>query len=184
MTSPLDELLTTLSRGDIVADETFRRFEPLLRKVARRTLTPRLRARFDSEDVVQSVWASLLHDSRHGGWQFASVDHLRAFLVTTTRNRFLDWARRYGRSRERERLNDLTTEHVPAARDPRPSQVAQQEELWQRILAHCPPEHRVLIELKRDGLTLDDIAQRTGLHRDSIRRVLRLLARQIAFGHE
>jgi RNA polymerase sigma-70 factor (ECF subfamily) len=182
MNTALDDLLTALSGDAIVAEATFRRFEPLLRKVARRTLTPALRARFDSEDVVQSVWASLLHGSRHAGWRFASVDQLRAFLVTATRNRFLDWARRHGRSRERERLHDLTAEHLPATCEPRPSQIAQREELWQRILAHCPPEHHVLVELKREGLTLDEIAHRTGLHRDSIRRVLRILARQIAFG--
>jgi RNA polymerase sigma factor (sigma-70 family) len=182
MNTALDDLLVKLSGDDLVGEESYRRFEPLLRKVARRTLTPGLRARFDSEDVVQSVWASLLHGSQHAGWRFASVGHLRAFLVTATRNRFLDWARRHGRSRERERLDDLTAEHVPPAREPRPSQLAQREELWQRILAHCPPEHHGLVELKREGLTLDEIAHRTGLHRDSIRRVLRLLARQIAFG--
>jgi len=59
MNAPLDDLLTALSGDDVVAEETFRRFEPLLRKVARRTLTAGLRARLDSEDVVQSVWAQL-----------------------------------------------------------------------------------------------------------------------------
>jgi hypothetical protein len=37
------------------------------------------------------------------------------------------------------------------------------------------------VRLKRDGLSLDEIALRVGLHPDSVRRVLRALARRVAF---
>jgi DNA-binding IclR family transcriptional regulator len=36
------------------------------------------------------------------------------------------------------------------------------------------------LELKRQGLSLAEIAQRTDLHVDSVRRILRKLARQLA----
>ena len=58
-------------------------------------------------------------------------------------------------------------------------QYVQREELWQRLLALCPPEHQELMRLKRDGLSLDEIAVQTGLHRDSVRRILRTLARPL-----
>jgi RNA polymerase sigma-70 factor (ECF subfamily) len=183
MTNSLDSLLGLLGSGDLrAAEEAFRRFEPYLRKVVRRSLAPRLRAKFDSEDVVQSVWATLLTGFHSAGWRFSNVDHLRAFLVKATRNRFLDRVRRYARAAEREQpLADLDPEQQPLAPGPRPSQLAQREELWQQILAECPPEHRDLVRLKRDGLSLDEIAARVGLHPDSVRRVLRELARRVAF---
>jgi RNA polymerase sigma-70 factor (ECF subfamily) len=57
--------------------------------------------------------------------------------------------------------------------------VAQAEELWQRMLALCPPAHQQVLHLKREGLPLEEIAERTGLHVGSIRRILRTLARRL-----
>jgi RNA polymerase sigma-70 factor (ECF subfamily) len=183
MSDSLDHLLSSLCNGDRAAAETaFRQFEPFLRNVVRRNLAPGLRAKFDSEDIVQSVWGTLLTGFREAGWRFADVDHLRAFLVKATRNRFLDRVRQHGRVAGRERpLGDLASDQIPPAREPRPSQLAQEDELWQKVLELCPPEHQELLRLKREGLSLDDIAARTGLHKDSVRRVLRGLARRLAF---
>jgi RNA polymerase sigma-70 factor (ECF subfamily) len=183
MNGSLDHLLTRLCTGDVsAAAETFRQFEPYLRKVVRRHLTPELGVKFDSADVVQSVWASLLPGFRQAGWRFPDVAHLRAFLVKATRNRFLDRVRQAARAVRREQpLEDVGPDELPPAPDPRPSQLAQREELWQQILSLCPAEHQDLVRLKRDGLSLEEIARQTGLHRDSVRRVLRTLARQLAF---
>ena len=51
------------------------------------------------------------------------------------------------------------------------------------MLALCPPAHRNLLLLRREGVPLAEIAARTGLHPGSIRRILRDLARKIAFKH-
>jgi len=64
---------------------------------------------------------------------------------------------------------------------PAPSQVVQAKDLWEKMLALCPSEYHDLLWMKRRGFALDQIAQRTGLHEDSIRRILRNLARQLAF---
>jgi RNA polymerase sigma-70 factor (ECF subfamily) len=58
------------------------------------------------------------------------------------------------------------------------------DELWQRMLALCPPGHHQLLHLRKQGLTLDEIARRTGLHEGSVRRILRRLSRQLALGQE
>jgi DNA-directed RNA polymerase specialized sigma24 family protein len=48
------------------------------------------------------------------------------------------------------------------------------------MLEECPPAHREILILKRQGLLLSEIAARTGLHEGSIRRILYDLARRLA----
>jgi RNA polymerase sigma-70 factor (ECF subfamily) len=178
-----DESLATvvekLSQGDqAAAEKVFRAYEPFLRQVVRRQLNADLRAEFDSVDIVQSVWSDLLQGFRESAWSFDDVDRLKAFLVSATRHRFLDRARRH-RTRVRMEASASERPHLEeevAAKQPRPSQVLQAEELWDRMLAECRPAHRELLQLKREGFTIAEIASRTGLHEDSIRRILRDLA--------
>jgi RNA polymerase sigma factor (sigma-70 family) len=180
---PLAELLEKLRGGDpAAAAEAFRAYEPHLRLVVGRHLPQRLRAKFDSLDVVQSVWADVLEGFSAAGWRFADADHLRAFLVTLTRRRLVDRLRHFRAALERERhLSDLRPECLGPSADPRPSEVAHANDLWEKMLALCPPAHHEVLRLRRDGLRLEEIAARTGLHEGSVRRILRKLARQMAF---
>ncbi len=178
----LDALLAALDRGDDnAASELFLQCEPYLRMVVRRRLTPRLRSKFDSCDVVQSVWADVLGTLRQPDGRFPDVAHLRAFLTRATYNRFIDRLRQNRRALERETLLDeRVAEALPPAKQPSPSEVAEAGELWEELLALCPPERRELLELKRQGLRLAEIAERTGLHEGSVRRILYELARRLA----
>jgi RNA polymerase sigma factor (sigma-70 family) len=179
---PLAALLDKLSSGDPAAvEQAFVAYEPYLRMVVRRQLPAWLRPKFDSADVVQSVWADLLDRFLAADYRFADADHLRAFLVKVTRNRFIDRLRQHERAREREEpLFESHEAEGACASDPRPSQVAQAEELWEQMLALCPEGHREVLRLKRQGLALDEIARRTGLHPSSVRRILYDLARRLA----
>jgi len=183
---PLALLLEKLSCGEpSAAEEVFRTFEPYLRKVVRRLLPVRLRAKMDSEDVVQSVWADVFQGFRLAGRRFASPAHLRAFLVMVARHRLGDRLRQFQTALDRERpLPSVGGEGTASCGGPRPSQVAQAHDLWEQMLALCPAEHHEILRLKRQGLALTEIAQRTGLHEGSVRRILRKLARQLAFRKE
>jgi RNA polymerase sigma factor (sigma-70 family) len=183
MSEPLDNLLAQLCSGDTAAaEQVFLAFEPYLRKVVRRRLPAPLRARFDPADILQSVWADVLRGFREAGWRFTDADHLRGFLFVATRNRLIDRIRKHQKAAEREEsLGAGDGRHRLPSPQPRPSEVAQAGDLWERILARCPAEHRPILELRRQGYSLAEIAQRTGLHPDSVRRILRTLARQQAF---
>jgi RNA polymerase sigma factor (sigma-70 family) len=178
----LEPLLDKLCHGDMaVAKQVFLAYEPYLRKVVRRQLPQRLRAKFDSVDVVQSVWADLLEGYRAGAWHFPDVRRLQAFLVQVTRNRFIDRFRKHRLAFEMEQpLAGMHTSEMPSAPEPRAPDVLEAEELWQQMLALCPPEHRELLRLKRQGLPMEELVARTGLHAGSIRRIIRNLARKLA----
>jgi RNA polymerase sigma-70 factor (ECF subfamily) len=178
----LETLLDRLCAGDdVAAGEAFRAYEPHLRMVVRRLLSARLRAKFDSVDVVQSVWADLLSGFRSGAWSFANAAVLRSFLVRTTRNRFLNRMRHHRHALAHEQpLAEGAIDHELASPEPRPSEIAQADELWDRLLAQCPPEHRELLRLKRQGVPLAELAARTGLHPSSVRRILYQLSARLA----
>jgi RNA polymerase sigma-70 factor (ECF subfamily) len=180
--SHLDLLLEKLCQGDAAAAErVFLAYEPYLRLVVRRQLSSELRSKFDSADVVQSVWADVLDGFRKAGWRFVDAAHLRAFLVKATRNRFIDRFRQHRRALEQEQpLPESGEVGLPASPQPRPSEVAQAGELWGQMLTLCPPAHHELLRLKRQGLPLAEVAARTGLHESSVRRILYDLAHQLA----
>ena len=178
----LDALLEKLNSGDDdAAEQAFITYEPYLRKVVRRLLPAQLRSKFDSIDIVQSVYGDVLAAFRAGGMRFATVAQLRAFLIKATRNRFIDRMRQNRTAARREEpLADAELHAVPAAPQPRPSETFAAEELWQRLLALCPPEHHRLLQLRRRGATTREIAAQTDLHEGSVRRILRDLSIRLA----
>jgi RNA polymerase sigma factor (sigma-70 family) len=179
--SYIHQLLDKLREGDeAAAEQLFRAYEPYLRVVVRRKLSAALRAKFDSADVVQSVWADLLHRFRQSRYSFPDPEHFRAFLVKATQNRFFDHLRRH--------VNELAQgqplhEHgadVPASPEPDPSEVLQADELWQRMLSLCSPVQAEALRLRREGFPAAEIAARTGLHEGSVRRIFVDLAQRLA----
>ncbi len=182
MTDALDRLLERLTKGEMdAAGEVYQTFEPVLRVMVRRRLTPRMRAKFDSMDVVQSAWADVLKGFREQGWQFSDREHLRAYLARVTYNHLVNYCRRHSLMMQHEQplAGDEQPGLAPSAQ-PRPSELAQADELWELLVGLCPPAHRNLLQLKRQGFPLAEIATRTGLHESSVRRILYDLARRLA----
>ena len=177
----LDALIERLNQGDhVAAERLLKAYEPQIRMVVSRQLSGPLRAKLDSMDIVQAVWADVLAGFRDAGWHFADRRQLKAFLLTLARHRLIDRRRHYRRALERERpLGEFTTGDLPASPQPRPSEVAQGRELWEQILEQCPPAHRDLLRMRREGLPLSEIAARVGLHEGSVRRILYNVARRV-----
>jgi RNA polymerase sigma-70 factor (ECF subfamily) len=178
----LDAILEKLTSGDdAAAEQVFIRYEPYLRKVVRRLLPAELRAKFDSIDVVQSVWGDVLSAFRSGGMRFSSAAQLRAFLIRATRNRFIDRVRQYRTAARLEQpLGETEPGRLPSSPSPHASELAEAAELWQRLLALCPAEHHQILRLRQQGCTLVEIARETGMHEGSVRRILRNLALRLA----
>jgi RNA polymerase sigma-70 factor (ECF subfamily) len=179
----LDLLLRRLREGDAeAAADVFRTYEPFLRMVVRRQLSAALRSKFDSADVVQSVWADLLRGFSAAGWIFPDAAHLRAFLVRATKNRFVDRLRKHlGELEQEQPLLDSDADGIPPSAEPDPSEVAQANDVWANLLANAPPTHAEILQLKLQGKSLAEIAAATRLHESSVRRILYDLARKVEF---
>lgn len=172
-----DELLHALSSGDqAAADKLFAAYHGFLRTVVRRHISRALRCRFDSEDVVQSTWVGLLRGLERGGWHFEDDAHLRAFLATAVRHRLLN------RVRHEQSVGRLecSVGAAPHRTDPDPVADAEAADAWRRLLSLCPAAHHDVLRLKRQGLTIAEIATQTRLHPGSVRRLLYQVARKWA----
>ena len=141
-----------------------------------RSFSNHQRAKFDSSDIAQSVWAQFVR--RVGsGWQINTEPELRVLLAVIARRRLATRTRTH--SRPAERANDDSLDRVLGGQ-PTASQMVYAQELWTRLLELCPVEHRDVLLLRRDGLPLAEVAARTGLHEGSVRRILRRLFRELA----
>ena len=137
----LDQWIGRLNEGDVEAVErVFLAYEPYLRIAVRRRLSPRLRSKVDSGDIVQSVFADLVRGVRDGGWHFAGRPQLEAFLRRIAWRRLADRYQKHGRALEREHsLDETPSQSLGDAAQARPSQEAQGRELWESVLRACPP---------------------------------------------
>lgn len=174
-----DDLIARLNRGEPEAiDRVLREYEPYLRMAVRRRLEGPLRVKLDSMDLVQSVWADVIGGLRQAQWNFQDRTQVRAFLLRVTLNRLIDRRRRHRRALEKER--SLAQAALPPSPRPRPSEYAQERELWDNLYSDCSPRHREVLVLRRQGLSATEIGERVGLHEGSVRRILYTLARQLA----
>lgn len=181
----LDDVLAQLNRGELeVAEALFRAYTPYLRAIVRRQLSDRLRSQFDSTDVVQSVWVQVVRHLGQEGWPVGNEEQLRGLLATIAKRRLFNRIRKDDPGADVQDRSFDDWEDVSQRRFERASEVAQADETWNRMLALCPPEHQQILHLRREGLLLDEIAARTGLHEGSVRRILRRLAREMALRQE
>jgi RNA polymerase sigma factor (sigma-70 family) len=178
----LDQWIGRLNEGDVAAVErVFLAYEPYLRIAIRRRLSPRLRSKVDSRDIVQSVFADLVRGVRDGGWHFAGRAQLEALLRRIAWRRLADRYQEHGRALERERsLDDTPSQSLTDAVQARPSQEAQGREFWEGVLRACPPAHHEVVRLRMHGHRIAEIAARTSMHEGSVRRILYELARRLS----
>ena len=176
------ETLAKARSGDELAlKRLLHSFEGEVRQSVRLRLPKVLRSRFDSMDFVQAVWQSVFVGDRPAEGAFDNARHFRAFLAGVARNKILEEFRRSTKTRKfdlsreeplyvRKGPRDAPRE-LPSP-DPSPSQEAQAEECWDRLVTGGSPREMEVVVLRRQGLTIAEIAERMSLPEWSIRRTI------------
>ncbi len=146
-------------------------------QVVRARLSPRLRRRFDSQDLVQAVWMSFFRH-RHVLNQFGTAEELIAWLKTMSANKVIDECRRSLTSQKRDarrergvdtwRLHSL--DDVPSNRQTPSADLAQAEQL-----EALEPRQRRMVSLRLAGATHAEIAEELGVSEGTVRRAFRRL---------
>lgn len=170
------ELVERIRAGDNdAAAELVRRYEPAVRRVARVRLgAVHLRHLLDSLDICQSVFASFFVRAALGNLELDSPEHVLKLLVSMSRRKVIDQARKAGAARRDYRRNEANVpdEDRCVAADPSPSQQVAAEELLQEFRRRLSPEERRLAEQRAAGRDWADIAANWGGSAEALRKQL------------
>ena len=176
-----DDLSRTLleaQKGDQSAWEAlFRECYPKVRRVVRRKLDRSMRSLYDSTDFASDVMKSLAANLNQ--LTFVSIESLFKFLAQVAEQKVIDEHRRrhtLKRDVTRERRfsegdMEAGSVHLPSA-EPTASQQAQANEVQEWLLNRLDESERTIIDLKHQGYSTADIADKTGWN---IRKVQRFL---------
>lgn len=175
-----DELFTRARDGDPNAwEQLVAVCSPKLIRVVRRRLSPPMRSLYDSSDFVNDVFKSLVAKSDH--FDFPNLAALKAYLVQAAEQKITDEYRRQHRQkrdRSRERplfsgADDEGTIDEPAGSDPTPSQYAQARETEDQLLSESGEHEKLVISLKAQHYSNEEVAAQTGIHLRTIQRFLK-----------
>jgi RNA polymerase sigma-70 factor (ECF subfamily) len=178
-------LVARARNGDEAATtQLLKQFEADVRMMVRVRLPRALRAQFDSMDFVQAVWASVFAGSKENsdaGSAFNDARQFRGFLAGVARNKVYEQHRRLTRTKKydlgrEERLYVRKGERdVPRdvpAHDPTPSENVQANDRYGQLVHGKSVQETRVVELRRQGLTFEEIAERVGWNERSVRRVI------------
>jgi RNA polymerase sigma-70 factor (ECF subfamily) len=163
------------------AEQLVARYGDHVLRIVRRKLNRALRAKFDSVDFVQAVWASFFALPLEN-YQFENSEALVAFLTGLARHKVVDTVRqrlqsqKYDVNREQPLSEPRHSAMALRGRQPTPSEIAMAREEWQLLLAGQPEHYQEILLALRDGRTQQDVARHLGVNERTVRRVLRKLA--------
>jgi hypothetical protein len=185
MDAELHSLLQDVINGSEDAARTlFDKYREPLLYLIRRRLTKQLRARFDSIDIAQDVWASFFSEPLEKR-AFRTSEQLIAFLAELARNKVKDTEKRVVHAKKRSAERDFSMDdshrfdkHALPGPDATPSQIVMSREEWTRFLGAQPPVYRKIFLLMRDGKTNLEISAELGISDRLIRRVMSRLTSQ------
>jgi DNA-directed RNA polymerase specialized sigma24 family protein len=176
------DLMARAKSGDPTAIRAFlSRFEWEVQMMVRARLPRKLRGRFDSMDFAQAVWQSFFSDLRNRSSEFENVQHLRAFLKGMVWNKVQEQHRRLTKTEKSDlgreeslyiRRGDRDVPRAVVSHEPSPSQTLQAHDRLMQLTAGRGPAEVAVIRLRHQGLTIDEIAARTGFHERTVRRFI------------
>ena len=178
MDQPSAELLDRLRVGDEdAAAVLFDRYVERLVALAGSRLSARLARRLDPEDVVLSAWRSFFVGARQGRFSLEHSGDLWRLLASITLHKLYRQAARHraGRralGREVPEAGGSILERLARDREPTPDEAAALADEVEQVLSQCDELARRVLELRLEGLLIEEIAAQVGRSERTVRRIL------------
>jgi RNA polymerase sigma factor (sigma-70 family) len=194
MIAEFDRLMAEVAAGSEDAVwQLAETYTPYIIRAVRSSLPRTLRAKLDSQDFAQSLWASLLL-RRADLIRLQTPGQLIAYLAQATRNKVVDKTRHFHTQKNdiarEERLPDhlANVKHAPVrversalyARDLSPSTSANLRERWSQILSKLSDRDRKIFQLRLEGRTFDEISEKLEINQATARRAIQRLIEQLS----
>jgi RNA polymerase sigma-70 factor, ECF subfamily len=171
------------------ADPTaaFEHFSRRLIGLARIHLDARLQHKVDPEDVVQSVYKSLLRQYGAGALATQGWEGMWGLLTLITVRKCADRARYHEadcRNLHRDIALSGSTDSAsswfqPAGREPTPEEAVVLAETVEDLLSGLQGDERAIVELSLQGYSTQEISERTGRAERSVRRLRERVRNQL-----
>jgi RNA polymerase sigma-70 factor, ECF subfamily len=146
--------------------------------LARRHLHQKMAARIDPEDIVQSVFRTFFSRVKEGQFVFSEQDDLTKLLVRITLNKTLRQVA-YHRAAKRNPGQEAVKDDGPHDRlqdllgaEPTPEATVAFIDQFEHLLNQLQPQEREILELRLQGFSNEEIAEKLGIYDRKIRRVI------------
>lgn len=175
------ELIERWRDGDqLAANELYQRYVERLSGIVTSHLSERLRARTDADDVLQSACRSFFRRVQDGQFEFDQDDDVWKLLVTISLNKLRSQVRRHSAAKRdasqeiSRRDNSLPDDfHLEKlAETPSPVEAFIFAEMIERVSEKLDSRHAMLLELRMEGYSQQEIADQLQTSDRSIRRML------------
>ncbi|WP_428306557.1 RNA polymerase sigma factor [Lacipirellula sp.] len=163
------------------------RYSKNILRVVRRHLPSELRSKVDSTDIVQSVWKSLIRKGAKFD-EAATPEKLVAYLAGMAKFKVYETHRHYtttkafdlGREQSLSRpgdgdaaaINSRPDADLHDTRAQEPLEIISTRENWQRAINNSGDRGRQIVELRLQGLTYEEVAERLNISVSTVRRAL------------
>ena len=181
MSGPVNEesLLELLRAGDEkIAQQIFDAYAGQLLGLARHRISQRLARRIDPEDVVQSVFRTFFRRARAGRFTITDLDDVSRLLVSITVNKTLrQIAFQRAAMRDPHREQEVSAawgeeEREPPTLEPSPDAAVAFLDHLEHFLARLRPTDRIIVEMRLQSHSTEEIAEHLKLSDRHVRRVL------------
>jgi RNA polymerase sigma-70 factor (ECF subfamily) len=183
--SHFEKLIENLEhQQEEAVQEIVERYADHILRVVRRHLNQKLRVRFDSEDFLQAVWATLFVKPsafRH----IETESQLVAFLAQIAFHKVIDARRANTQTQRRDVQREISLDQSDSSVNLAPANLATPsayliaDEELQKIQAEIPQKLQWMLECRLRGMTFEAIAEQAGVHERTVRRVFDRLRQRI-----
>jgi RNA polymerase sigma-70 factor (ECF subfamily) len=176
---PDDPVVHLLRAGDQdAARELVDRYANQLVALARRRISQRLASRIDAEDIVQSVFRTFFHRAKEGQFQLHEPDDVCKLLARITVHKTF---RQIAFHKRAKRDPGQETGHSDEAHEmllklmggePTPEEATAFVDQLEHFFNRLKPDERHILELRMDGYSNVEIAEKLKITDRTIRRIM------------
>ena len=162
--------------------EVVERYSSELLELARRQLPAQIRSRVDPDDVVQSVYRTFFRRQQAGEFAFDETYDVWRLLATITYRKArsqITHHRRQQRDAFRE-ASDLEADAGTFDCTPEAEDVVVLIDLLEKALSQLPEHHHELVNLRLQGFSVAEVAEKVSVSERTVLRVLARLKKLIA----